>query len=109
MTPQVIVSVTQSVATAEVKWVTEAASSVPTIELPAHRTILKGAQPFPERWNLNQRVFEDADASAARELHDHHGVRFLLVDHTHGTASPDIARLGRLAYSNAAISVYSLS
>jgi hypothetical protein len=71
--------------------------------------ILKGAQPFPKRFDLNERVFEQADADAARELHQRFGVDYLLVDHTHGTASPDIAKLGRLVHSDSAISVYLLS
>jgi hypothetical protein len=70
--------------------------------------ILAGAQPFPERWDLNQRVFERADRAAASELRQHYGVTFLLIDHTHGSASPLVSDLGHLVHSNSAISVYSL-
>jgi hypothetical protein len=81
--------------------------TMPALALGTPR-LLKGAQPFPARWELNQRVFEKADSEAASALHQRYGVTYLLVDHTHGPASPDVSKLGTLVHSNSALSVYAL-
>lgn len=82
--------------------------TMPALALGTPR-LLKGAQPFPARWELNRRVFEKADPEAASALHQRYGVRYLLVDHTHGSASPDVSKLGTLIHSTTALSVYALT
>ena len=61
--------------------------------------------PFPERLRLNEAVFERADRRALRILVRDHGVRYLLVDRVHGTASPLLAQLGSVVFSNPDVTI----
>lgn len=62
--------------------------------------------PFADRLALNQRVFEQADRAALRELTERFGVAYLVVDKMRGKASPQVASLGARAFSNAEIDIY---
>ena len=61
--------------------------------------------PFPERAELNDAVFADADRRALRVLTGRHGVRYLVVDLLHGGATPGVVGLGRVVYRNPAVIV----
>jgi hypothetical protein len=62
--------------------------------------------PFPDRARLDDAVFHDANAQALQTLVRRYGVRYLLVDHVHGWASPRVRRLGRRVFGNAAATIY---
>ena len=62
--------------------------------------------PFAERAALNRRVFEQADPAALATLVRDFGVGYLLVDKQHGTASPELGKLGRVVFENMALVVY---
>lgn len=64
--------------------------------------------PFPDRVRLNRAVFEDADRRALRVLVQDYGVRYLVNDKVQGKATPALAQLGRVAYENAAVTVYAV-
>jgi hypothetical protein len=62
--------------------------------------------PFPERVRLNRAVFEHGDRKALRVLVQDYGVRYLVDDRLQGKATPALARLGRVAFENPAVTVY---
>lgn len=64
--------------------------------------------PFAERATLNRRVFEQADPAALATLVRDFGVGYLLVDKQHGTASPELGKLGRVVFENTALVVYNI-
>ena len=68
-----------------------------------------GVQPYPNRWRLNEAVFDQADPCAAKTLYDKYGVRLLVVDRLHVPTAAPLARLGPLIYSNPDIAIYALS
>ena len=65
--------------------------------------------PFAERAALNRRVFEQADSAALATLVRDFGVGYLLVDKQHGTASPELGKLGRVVFENTALVVYAIN
>jgi hypothetical protein len=64
--------------------------------------------PFPTRYRLNEAVFKRADANALRVLVRQYGVRYLVADKVQGTFTPALARLGRVAYNNPAVTVFAV-
>ncbi|MCW1970229.1 MAG: hypothetical protein KIH69_019125, partial [Anaerolineae bacterium] len=62
--------------------------------------------PFADRAELNRRVFDQADPTALATLVRDFGVGYLLVDKQHGTASPELGKLGRVVFENTALLVY---
>ncbi len=64
--------------------------------------------PFPERFRLNNAVFQHADRKALSVLVHGFGVRYLVDDRVQGTASSRLGRLGRIAFENPAVIVYAV-
>jgi hypothetical protein len=64
--------------------------------------------PFPRRERLNRAVFERADAAALKILVRNYGVRYLVDDKLQGKATRTLGRLGRVAYSNPAVTIYAV-
>jgi hypothetical protein len=64
--------------------------------------------PFPRRYRLNEAVFKRADPDALNVLVREYGVRYLVADKVQGTFTPALARLGRVAYTNPAVTVYAV-
>jgi hypothetical protein len=62
--------------------------------------------PFPGRYWLNTAVFGAGNTSALAVMRRRYGVRYLFVDHVHGSAAPGIARLGRVVFANPSATVY---
>lgn len=62
--------------------------------------------PFPERRQLNDAVFYDADALALRIMKRRFGVGYLLVDRSHGPVDPHLAALGHVAFTNRSAILY---
>ena len=60
------------------------------------------------RLKLNEAVFDRADPRALETLVRDYGVRYLVVDRVHGTATPRLARLGRVVYRNPDVTVYAV-
>lgn len=67
-------------------------------------------QPFPERYSLNQRLFQQADQRALDIIRRDYGVQYLLVDKIHGTVHPQLAQMlssqTRRVFSNSDIDIY---
>ncbi len=55
---------------------------------------------FIARQNLNDAVFDDADAAALQLMTQEYSVRFLLIDRTLGTFDPGVLQLGRVVFSD---------
>lgn len=64
--------------------------------------------PFQYRLHLNNAVFRQADSRALGVLVDDYGVRYLVDDRVHGTASRKLGELARVAYENSAVIVYAV-
>jgi hypothetical protein len=64
--------------------------------------------PFPERFRLNNAVFQHADRKALSVMVHGFGVRYLVDDRIQGTASSRLGRLGRIAFENPAVIVYAV-
>ncbi|MDX6409528.1 MAG: hypothetical protein QOE13_2599 [Gaiellaceae bacterium] len=64
--------------------------------------------PFPERFRLNEAVFKHADQKALKILVRKYGVRYLVDDKAQGNATPALAHLGKVAFSNPAVTVYAV-
>ncbi len=75
-------------------------------EIGAEAVTYHGRVPFPERLALNRAVFERADYRALRTMFERYGVRYLLVDRLHGTATGRLGAISRLIYSSPALAVY---
>jgi hypothetical protein len=56
---------------------------------------------FAYRQQLNNAVFNDADAAALGVLMQQYAVRFLFIDRIHGQVDPAVLRMGRIVFSNA--------
>jgi hypothetical protein len=76
--------------------------------LGAEAVTFHGLIAFPRRLALNRAVFVRADPVALSTLTNRYGVRYLLVDRLHGSASPRLTRLGRLIYRSPALLVYAV-
>ncbi|MDX6511106.1 MAG: hypothetical protein QOE36_610, partial [Gaiellaceae bacterium] len=68
----------------------------------------RGEAAYPERLSLNEAVFQRADRHALATLVNRYGVRYLVVDHVHRSASPRVARLGRRVFDNRDVTVYAV-
>ena len=64
--------------------------------------------PFPTRYRLNEAVFKRADPNALNVLVRRYGVRYLVADKLQSTFTPKLARLGRVAYNNSAVTIYAV-
>jgi hypothetical protein len=62
--------------------------------------------PFPRLLAINDAAVLRASPAAISLLHDHYGVRYIVIDRLHGPASANLARLTHLVYSNPDISVF---
>lgn len=74
-------------------------------EYPAH---WDKAQPFPARMALNTAATQDGQSAALRQL-GREGVRYALIDNTHGSGAPEPASVSRLVFANPALAVYELT
>jgi hypothetical protein len=83
--------------------------TIDTIKIGFVRVASGEQVPYPVRRRLNAAVFERADPAAIAELRTRYGVRLLLVDKVHGSASPRLRDFGNLVFSNPALDVYRLS
>jgi hypothetical protein len=75
-------------------------------ELGAEAVTYGGLVAFPDRLALNRAVFTRADPRALATMVRDYGVRYLLVDRIHGTASPALARLAQRVYQSPSLIVY---
>jgi len=66
-----------------------------------------GAQPYPARFALNQSATRQGDPGALREL-ARRGVKYVLIDRTHGGGAAEPASVSTLVYSSPALDVYRL-
>lgn len=64
--------------------------------------------PFPRRLALSNTVFHRGDERALRTLARDYGVRYLVADKVHGTASPALAELVPRVFSNGDVDVYAV-
>lgn len=56
--------------------------------------------PFPDRLELNQRVFENADAQALITITRDYGVRFLLIDKIHASYTSQLTQYAMPVFEN---------
>ncbi|MBM3666649.1 MAG: hypothetical protein FJW90_04075 [Actinobacteria bacterium] len=70
--------------------------------------IARRFDPFPERRELERRVFARADTSALRELRSRYGLTHLVIDRKHGFAAPSVRELGRVVFENELLEVIEL-
>jgi hypothetical protein len=66
-----------------------------------------GALPYPERYALNQSATQQGNPAALREL-ARRGVKYVLIDKTHGGGAVEPASVSTLVYSSPALAVYRL-
>jgi hypothetical protein len=66
-----------------------------------------GAQPFPARFALNQSAIQQGDPAALREL-ARRGVKYVLIDNTHGGGAAEPSSASTLVYSSPAMDLYRL-
>jgi hypothetical protein len=66
-----------------------------------------GAQPYPGRFALNQSALQQGNPAALRTL-ARRGVKYVLIDKTHGGGAPEPASVSTLVYSSPALNVYRL-
>lgn len=64
--------------------------------------------PFPERLDLNQRVFMGGDHDAVRIMAQQYSVTHLFVDKVHGDPLPDLGKIVRLVFSNQDADIYEI-
>ena len=64
--------------------------------------------PFPDRLDLNQRVFVEADPSAIDVMVRQYGVTYLFVDKVHSAPVPDLTDVARLVYANPDVEIYAV-
>ncbi len=76
----------------------------------APRQAVLGLAPFwdPDRLTLNDTAFNAPSAETLRRLHDGYGVRWLVVDRTISSESPDLSSFADLRYDNGRVAVYEL-
>jgi hypothetical protein len=83
--------------------------TIDTIKIGFVRVASGEEVPYPVRRRLNAEVFDRADPAAIETLRTRYGVRLLLVDKVHGSASPRLGEYGPLVFRNSALDVYRLS
>lgn len=66
-----------------------------------------GAQPYPGRFALNQSAIQQGNPAALREL-ARRGVKYVLIDNTHGGGAAEPASVSALVYSSPALDLYRL-
>jgi hypothetical protein len=66
-----------------------------------------GGQPYPARFALNERAVAQGEPRALRELAGR-GVKYVLIDRTHGGGAREPASTSTLVYSSPALDVYRL-
>jgi hypothetical protein len=66
-----------------------------------------GLQPYPARFALNQSATHEGNPGALREL-ARRGVKYVLIDKTHGGGASEPASVSALVYSSPALDVYRL-
>jgi hypothetical protein len=66
-----------------------------------------GALPYPGRYALNQSAVQRGNPEALREL-ARKGVKYVLIDNTHGGGAAEPAGVSTLVYSSPALEVYKL-
>jgi hypothetical protein len=62
--------------------------------------------PFPGLLALNDAAVLGGSPAAISLLGARYGVRYLVIDRLHGGAAPDLSRVARLVYANAAIAIF---
>lgn len=77
----------------------------------SHRLGFKDAQtlkiqPYPERKQLNDRVFVQADPLALATLRDQFGVKYLFIDKLNAPPSPDLSAISQKMYENSDAIIY---
>ena len=64
--------------------------------------------PDPAVYEVNQRVFTQADPADVRRLRQEYAVRWLFADTRAGTVSPRLATVATIRYRNGPVTIYSL-
>jgi hypothetical protein len=66
------------------------------------------AHPYPERRELESRLFAEGDPQALETMMEEYGVTHLVVDREDGKVNPRAYELGRIVYSNGTIDIIEL-
>jgi hypothetical protein len=69
----------------------------------------KQSRVYLDRLKINQRVFEEGDAAAARIMAEEFGVTHLLVDKIHGASRGLLAKFAALVYCSPEVEIYAIS
>ncbi len=62
-----------------------------------------------ERWQANENAFTAPSAQAIADLRDRYGVRWLVVDTSHGQPSPEISKHASLRFAAGTCAVYEIA